>query len=319
MSVTHISNLEERFLAPMGWKTDDFFNEDTNHHLHFGYASPDTNSSKGVIVMLQGLQEFSEKYYETARFFLQKGYAFIVLEWQYQGRSGRLKSNPHKRHSDGFETDIDDLKIFVEEHVKQLFPDLPLHMLAHSTGGNIGLRYLSDYNNDFNTASLSAPLLGIYGLTNLSERFVMRLIKLLNNFPKAYVPGGGDWKASERKSDGTDKFSSDPARDAITNAWYKADPSLQGGSPTIKWLYEAYRSMDILKRKAHKITTPCLFGIAENDTIVCSKTSRDFAEKIPSAIILDLENAKHEILMETDAIRDLFLNSAISLIEKHSS
>ena len=145
----------------------------------------------------------------------------------------------------------------------------------------------------------------------------MRLVKLLNNFPNSYVPGGKDWRGSERKSDGTDKYSSDPARDAITNAWYEADPSLQGGSPTIQWLYEAYQSMDILKKKTslEKIKTPCLFGIAGKDTIVCSKESRDFAEKISSAIILDLEDSKHEILMETDDIRDLFLNSALSLMK----
>ena len=129
--MSKIPDLEPRFLAPSGWKTDDFTNEDTGHCLHFGYAAPQNNTPKGVVVLLQGLQEFSEKYYETARFFLEHGYAITVLEWQYQGRSGRFQSNPHKRHSDGFETDIDDLKRFIEEHVKQLFPDLPLHMLAH--------------------------------------------------------------------------------------------------------------------------------------------------------------------------------------------
>lgn len=318
--MNNIPDLEPRFLAPTGWKTDDFTNEYTNHRLHFGYASPENDPPKGIIIVLQGLQEFSEKYYEIAHFFLEHGYAITVLEWQYQGRSGRFPPNPHKRHSDEFETDIDDLKRFIEETIKPLFPDLPLHMLAHSTGGNIGLRYLIDYPNDFQTAAFSAPLIGIHGLTMYPNWLIMGLLKLFNLFPNAYVPGGSNWDERERNSDsvnGQDKFSSDPARSAMTNAWYRADPSLQGGSATMKWLLETYKSMAFLRNSelTKEIKTPCLFGIAEKDTVVCSRVSRELAEKMPSAIILDLANSKHEVLVETDDIRDLFLNSFLSLIK----
>lgn len=312
-----IPDLEERFLAPAGWETADFENEDTGHRLHFGYGAPE-GEPKATVILLQGLQEFSEKYYETARFFIENGYAIAILEWQYQGRSGRLESNPHKRHSDGFETDVDDLKRFIEEHVRYLFPDTDLHMLAHSTGANIGLHYLLTYPEDFKSANLSAPLIGVHGLSFFPDCFIMGLISILKIFPMAYVPGGRNWREDDRPSDGTDKFSSDPARDAVTNAWYLADPSLQGGNPTISWLYHAYQAMSQLKTSSavEDIRTPLLFGIGDNDTIVCSDESEKLAARIPSAEVLHLKNAKHEILMETDDIRDSFLHMTLKNIEK---
>ncbi|MEM9468929.1 MAG: alpha/beta fold hydrolase [Pseudomonadota bacterium] len=317
--MSYIPNLEPRFLAPKGWKTDHFENSNTGHTLHFGYSTPD--SPKGVVILLQGLQEFSEKYYETANHILDQGHAIAILEWQYQGRSGRLKDFPQRRHSDGFETDIDDLKVFIDDYISKIFPNQKRYMLAHSTGGLIGLRYLSLYPNDFVAASFSAPLIGIYGLNTLPNAPIQALAKALaKTFPKRYVLGGRDWNESERKSDGSDKFSSDPIRDSVTNSWYIADSSLQGGSPTNNWLYQALRSMKTIKKQdvVDKIVTPCLFGIAENDTIVCSKESEKLAKRIQNADILNLKNAKHEILMETDDVRNLFFNKTLELFQKHA-
>ena len=207
--MTNPPNLENRFLAPPNWKTDLFENDKTGHVIHYGWSCP--QNALGSVIILQGLQEFTEKYYETARFFLKHNYNVVLFEWHYQGRSGRFKKKPHKRHSDGFETDVLDLHHLIENCLYPLSgQQTPLHMVAHSTGGNIGLRFLLEYPSFFRTASFSAPLMGIYGLSAFPDWVILGLLNILNLWPESYIPGGHDWKKDDRKSDGSDKFSSDP-------------------------------------------------------------------------------------------------------------
>lgn len=313
-----IPDLKERFLAPAGWKTGEIDITQTGHHLHYGYAAPLRKDPKGVVILLQGLQEFTEKYFETARFFIDQGFAVVLFDWHYQGRSGRLKSNPHKRHSDGFHHDVTDLKTLIDKRIKPLYPDLPLYALSHSTGGNIALRYMIAHPDDFKAAGFSAPLLGIHGLHLIPDFIMIGLLSLLKPFHKCYVPFGKNWEESARKSDGTDKFSSDPARDAITNKWYLADPDLQGGAPTLGWLYHAYKSMAFLKKTAHlrNINVPCFFALAGNDTIVHSHAVRDIIPALPDTTsFIYMDGCKHEILHELDPFRDALLYGLLKKIE----
>lgn len=298
--------LEERFLPPEGWQEGQFDNLGSGHQIHYGFVAPD--NPKAVAVVLPGLSEFAEIFYETTRDLLVRGIAVYIINWQYQGYSGRKRMNPHKRHSDGFEKDMCDVKKLLDDFITPAYPELPKIMVAHSTGGNIGLRYLAKHPDDFTAAAISAPLIGVYGFGWLPLRLWVFISGLLKPYYKCYVPGGKDWRAEARKSDGTDKFSSDPVRDKIHNAWCLTDTRLQSGNPTIGWLHEAFRSM----RKLHKpkiynaIKTPCLIAVAGKDKIVDSGKAIKLAGKIKSAELLYLENAKHEILLETDDIRMRF-------------
>jgi len=316
--MTSTPDLKERFLAPKGWVTDEINISETVHEIHYGHAAPEKGEIKGVIILLQGLQEFTEKYYETARFFIEKNFAVVLFDWHYQGRSGRLKRNRHKRHSDGFEADITDLKILIEERVKTLYPDQPLYCLSHSTGGNIALRYMAAHPDDFKAAGFSAPLIDIHGLHVVPDWMMIGLLTLLKPLHKCYVPFGKNWDETERKSDGTDKFSSDPARDAITNKWYLADPSLQGGSPTLGWLYHAYKSMRYLKKSdaLKNVKIPCFFALAGNDTIVHSYAVQDIINKLlETTSFIMMDGCKHEILHELDPFRDALLFGFLKKIE----
>lgn len=297
-----LPNLEERFLPPDNWQTGDFINPETTHQIHYNFILPPTNNSKGIIVILPGLSEFGEKYIETARFFSDLGYGIYIIDWAYQGRSTRLKDSPQKRYSDGYETDISDLDFFIKNIIGTT---KPLYMLAHSMGSNIGLRYLIDHQNIFTAASFSAPMLGIKDL-----RFFPNFLKLFFlPFASHYIPGGKDWHETARSSDGKDIFSSDPIRDQIHNSWSLSNPELQVGNTTYKWLYESLKSISLLKDSAtlQKVTIPVLAAKAGKETLVDNKSIDQFIKKIPNGKLLDLKKSKHEIMVETDDIRDLFL------------
>jgi lysophospholipase len=308
----HVPNLENQFLPPQGWKTDHFTNPETGHNIRYAHLEPET-AAKGIIITLPGLSEFCEKYIETARFFSGHGYAFYVLDWAYQGCSSRYKKNRFKRHSDGYDSDLSDLHFLINLVPK----DIPLLMLGHSMGGNIGLRYLSKHPSTFKAASFSAPMLGILDLRNLST-LVLGLLKTLFFLQDKYVPGGKDWHETARSSDGRDIFSSDPLRDQVHNAWCLANPDLQVGNATLAWVLESLKSINILKKPntLKEINIPVLLSIAGQEKLVDNAAIKKAAHNLPLGRVMELKDAKHEIMMETDDIRDNFLEETLQLFTK---
>lgn len=316
--------LEPRFLPPAGWITHSFANEATGHKIHYGRAYPQGKPPSAVIVCLGGLSEFSEKYYEVAHDMLARGYAFWMMDWQYQGRSGRLAKHPHRRHSDGFEADLSDLKKFVDDYIvpAAVHPDvgrIPLVMLGHSMGGNIGLRFLSQYPARFDAAAFSSPFLGIYNLPASMKLLAALLRPIRPLIGKVYIPTGSDWKEASRKSDGSDKFSSDPIRDSLHNLWSISDPSLQVGAPTFGWVLNALRSCKALKKHGtlEHIKIPVLVAIATNEEIVDNTATRAVASRLAKGVLVEIDGARHEILMERDEHRNIFFKAFDKMLEQN--
>ncbi len=316
--------LDPKYLAPAGWITHSFVNDATKHKIHYGRVYPQGRPPSAVIVCLGGLSDFSEKYYEVAHDMLSRNFAFWILDWQYQGRSGRLANTPQRRHSDGFETDISDLKKFVDDYIvpAAVHPDvgrIPLIMLGHSMGANIGLRFLAQFPKRFDAAAFTAPFLGIYNFSSEMKLFVACLRPFIPFIGKRYIPGGTDWRAEFRKSDGTDKFSADSFRDAIHNIWSKTDETLQVGAPTFGWISRALRSCAFLRRKniLESIQIPVLIAVAGKEEIVDNISIRNAAKRLPKGELLEIPEARHEILMEKDEYRNAFFKAFDKMVEVH--
>ncbi|AEP10194.1 alpha/beta fold hydrolase [Micavibrio aeruginosavorus] len=315
-------DLNPRFLQPDGWRWHNFTNPQ-GRTLRFGTVSPRDKIPDAVVVCLPGLSEFGEKYFELAHDMLDRNLAFWVLDWQGQGKSHRHLNNKHRRYSTGFDDDVADLHFFLNEYVKHaaVQPDvgrIPLVMLAHSMGGNIGLRYLSHHQDMFACAAFSAPMLGIQALNIMPQRVHLLLTGLFNEIAGTqYVFGGKDWSPVERDDPKRNIFSSHPGRAAIHNAWSRFDPALQVGNVTFRWLYEAARSCALLQQKniLEDIHTPCFLACAQNEKLVDNRATHKAAARMPHAKVMDLQESLHEILMERDPIRNAFLNGFDELLQ----
>ncbi len=294
--------LEERFTAPAGWRTGEFVHLKTGHTIHYATVSPE--NPKAVAVILPGLSEFSEKYHETARDLLARNLSVWIIDWAFQGRSSRWSRHPMRRHTNGFDADIQDLHKLVSDHVLPAAQDRPLVMIGHSMGGHIGLRYLAEHQGIFKAAAFSAPMLGIHDVNKIPSFIRAFLLCCLKPFGNCYVPFGRDWHESLRKSDGTDVFSSDPVRDALHNDWSKTHPELQVGSPTLSWIFSALVSCKTLEKDLPSIDIPLLIVSAEDDRIVDNNAIAHAAAVLPQGTLLRLPEARHEILMERDDIRN---------------
>lgn len=315
-------NLEPRFLQPTGWRWHSFTNPQ-GRRLRFGTVAPESHIPDGVVIVLPGLSEFSEKYFELAHDLLKHNLSMWVLDWEGQGKSDRPLKNRQKRYSFGFDQDVADLHFFIEEYVKHaaVHPDvgrIPLIMLAHSMGGNIGLRYLFRHPDSFACAAFTSPMIGIHAFRAI-PKWLTRTVTLLSSLllGKFYVKfTKGDWTPTMRLNPQNDILSSDPIRKQIQNKWSEADPALQVGEVTYKWVAEAVRSSHFVQKPhiAKNIHTPCFFGLAGQDKLVNNHAAKKFIARLPNAKMIELQDAKHEILMEEDGYRNIFLNGFFELL-----
>ena len=303
-------HLEERFTQPDLWQWD-FFESYNGLDIRFGYAVPE--NAIGAVIMLPGLSEFCEKYFEVARFFLPKNYAFFVLDWPGQGLSQAPSDKTHRRHSVGYDEERDVLYEFVHTYVKPKIKDLPLCMLAHSMGGLIGMYYLERYAQDIHAAAFSAPLLGMHAV----RHYPVWLAHIITTYaPQTfYASGQGDWHEGLRSLEKNRIFTSDPEREVLHNKWCLSDPRLQMHGVTWGWLKETYQTTLYLQipEILSRIETPCLIASAGKDKLVDNKKLEHTLAQLPHAKPIHFDDSFHEILVERDEIRDTFLNEVMQL------
>ncbi len=304
--------LEPRFLPPENWKQQYFKNLETNHKISISTLLSPQNVQN--LIILPGLSEFGEKYIETARFFFKNGFNIYVIDWAYQGRSTRYKQNPHKRHSDGYDKDLSDLHYLIDNFVET---NQPSFFIGHSMGGHLGLRYLAEYKHNIKAAAFSAPMLKIKSL-KLSEKFYHKILRTIPFITSRYVPGGKDWNEENRNLVNKDIFSSDPVRKKLHNLWSKYVPILQLGNPTLKWVQETLKSILILNNEYQHIKTPIFIAAGGSEKLVDNKEIKRAVKILPQAHLRIIPKSKHEIMMETDDIRDEFLSQSLKLFRKNA-
>lgn len=318
--MTHIPDLEPRFLQPDGWRWHSF--EHKGRRMRFGSVFPRDCIPDAVVVCLHGVREFSEKYFETAHWCLENNFAFWTMDWVGQGKSTRYLNNPQKRHAEDFSAYAEDLHAFILGYIKHssVHPDkgrIPLALLAHSMGANIGLRFLHQYPDFFECAAFSAPMIGIKKFEFIPSILALAAASVCNlALGKSYIPYGKDWDGLPPLPDET--LTGDPQRSLIHNLWCSRDPELRTGDVTLGWVYQAHKSCMELQKSgvAERIKTPCLFGIPGHEFLVDNARSRTFINKIPRSRTLEFPDAYHEILMERPEIRDRFLDGFYTLVKE---
>jgi lysophospholipase len=266
---------------------------------------PDT-ATRGTVVILNGRSEFIEKYFEVIGDLLARGYAVASLDWRGQGLSDRPLDNRHKGHVEHFDLFIADLRQAMTEFIEPNCPG-PYRALCHSMGGNITLRYLGEYPGGFESCVFSAPMWGIGKAprTPFWMRGISHVTHLLG-LGHSYVPGGeGDYGESSSLFEGN-VLTQDEERFRRFVAQVAANPQLELGSPTLRWLRGAIRSMDIVHSPGfvEAIEIPVRVCTAGDDALVSVEAQTLVAERFPNGRQLIVPGARHELLMELDVHRE---------------
>jgi lysophospholipase len=264
---------------------------------------------RGTVVILQGRSEFIEKYFEVIADLRRRGFAVAIFDLRGQGGSERMLSNRRKGHVVAFTEYDRDLEIFIDEVVRPALPE-PFIGLGHSLGGNILLRGAQDEASPFSRMILLSPMIDVHTQMLGAPRALVRAyasVAPVLGLATAYVRGGADEPSDLRKFE-NNRLTSDFVRWSRIKSIIEAAPDLALGAPTIGWLRAALRSCAMLSRPDYPkyVCVPMMLFAAGADRVVSAQAIEDFAVDLKSGGHILMPGSRHEILQETDAIRQRF-------------
>jgi lysophospholipase len=267
---------------------------------------PRTGSPKGTVCILQGRAEFIEKYFEVVEELRGRGFAVVAFDWRGQGLSGRQVGNPRKGHVRRFSDYRRDLEAVRDQILMPHMPQ-PHFGLAHSMGGAIALSAAHEGWLPFRRLVTTTPMIALCIIRH--SRPTVGTVRLLNclGFGKSFVPGGGETSISTMPFKGN-RLTSDPVRYARNAHVAHAIGEGAIGAPTVSWLDQAFRFMKRFTdpRYALKIRLPTLIVAAGADPVCATPATERFAARLKAGHAIVIPGARHEILMERDAIREQF-------------
>ncbi len=265
--------------------------------------------TRGTVCIVQGRGEFIEKYFEVIADLRRRGFAVAIFDLRGQGGSERILSNRHKGHVVAFTEYDRDLAIFIDGIVRPTLPE-PIIGLGHSLGGNILLRGAQDETSPFSRMILLSPMIDIHekmlGASRPLAKAYATTASLLG-LSTAYVRGGSDLP-NDLMAFENNRLTADHVRWSRVKSIIEAAPDLALGSPTVGWLRAALRSCAMLSRPDYPkyVCVPMMLFAAGADHVVSSQAIEDFAVDLKSGGHFLMPGSRHEILQETDAIRQRF-------------
>lgn len=268
---------------------------------------PVGKTARGTCIVCPGRTEFIEKYFEVARELQARGFAVLILDWPGQGRSERLLADPRKGHIDRFETFMDALEDGLEAVAGGL--PRPFVALAHSMGGAILLGALAARRVKVEAAAFSAPMWGLrqgpFGL-----RYIVWVMRMLGR-SGAYARPPGPPETFEQNV-----VTRDPARWRLQRDLIEAAPDLDLGPVTWGWLGAALRIVSVFAKRTRleEIDIPVLVASASGEKLVDNAAHAAICARLPRSEHIVIEDALHEILMETDDKRSRFWSAFDGLL-----
>jgi lysophospholipase len=263
---------------------------------------------RGSIVLSGGRTEPIEKYYEFIEECLERGFVVLAHDWRGQGLSRRELPDRLKGHARGYRSFLDDFQALLAAFEDRL--PKPWVAVGHSMGGCLTLLAMAHGERRFSGAVLSAPMLGVTtGKLGPGRARLATGLQLMLGRASRYLPGQAR-RGFEDAFEGN-VLTHDRARFERTQELYAAEPELALGAPTWGWLDFAFRAAAYLSRpeRLREITAPVIIVSAEDDRLVDNKAQAAAARHLPQGKLIAVPGAYHEILMETDPMRNIFMRA----------
>ena len=277
------------------------------------YAHSLLGKDKPVLVMALGRTEFIEKYREVCWNLRNENLSLFLYDHCGQGKSGRLLDNRQKGHIDNFDTYVSDLRNIVETKIKP-FCHAPLILLGYSMGGTVGVLFADAYPGLLDRLILASPMLQINTGLLLKPIVVEVVSRLMINLGRGekYVCGGGPFDHQTAYEGNV--LTSDEDRYRYNLELMRTIEAVRLGSPTFRWMREAYRAMRKARNAGGRIRCPVVILQGKQDQLVSRKAMERFASTIKVCRLIRYPEARHELLMERDHIREQVLEDIRDVI-----
>lgn len=270
------------------------------------YRFFEAQKSSHIYVLIPGFGEPAAKYAELVYHLYQKrGLSVLVVDHRGQGDSGKVIQKSDVGHIEKFTDYCDDVVAVMQHISSQKSSALRFMGLGNSMGGAVLSRIAIDHDQLFDRIALFSPMLLIKtGKYSDREAYSIAKMNTRLGFGNSYVRGQGPWKEFPKAFRGT----SDHTRGYISWNWALHNPQYRVGGPSNRWLLEALDFSRYLRKNAHRLRTKTLLVGAGEDHLVDAKAFPDFCNRAQDCQLIEFSKSRHEILVETDSIRDQALD-----------
>ncbi|MGX9349819.1 alpha/beta fold hydrolase [Shimia sp. W99] len=271
--------------------------------------------ARGTVFLFPGRTEYIEKYGRSAHDLAARGYAQVSVDWRGQGLADRLIDDRRSGYVQNF-TDYQQDVAAILEAAEQLDCPKPWYVVAHSMGGCIGLRALME-GLPVNAAVFSGPMFGIQ-LSALMRpaAWAMSWASSRTGQGHRYAPGtSAQTYVLDAPFEGN-TLTTDPDMYRYMQDQMHAYPDLALGGPSLHWLHEALRETKTLRMQPSP-DYPCITFLGDAEKIVDSAAVHDRMQRWPNGSLELVPGGEHEVLMETQAKRDVIFDQICDLFDAH--
>ncbi len=265
-------------------------------------------AERGAVVVLPGRTEAARKYIEVAFDLVGQGYSVYVLDHRGQGASGRMLPDVEAGYVEYFSDYVSDLELLVDTVVEPAGHER-LYLLAHSMGGAVAALYLDRHPDAVRAAALSAPMFDID--TGAFPGVIAGSISgsaCSVGAGTGYAAGQGPY--AEEESVVESEVTHSEARWQAKLDLYRDRPELRLGGATYRWVCESLQAASAVQGLGPYTRTPTLLLQAGADTVVPPGGQDRYCADARRCQVERFEGAFHEVLMETDDIRNVALAHA---------
>lgn len=272
------------------------------------------SKARGTVLLFPGRTEFIEKYGRVIKVLVDHGYGVAVIDWRGQGYSDRLADDPALGHVGAFSDYQIDVQTFVETCSELALPR-PWHLLAHSLGGNIGLRAMLN-GLEVERAVFSAPMWGI--LIPKNKRIsasILPTVARLSGKGLEYLPGSTESPYFAENGFEDNLLTTDKDHFDYLSRLGHAAPELALGGPSIDWFGAAQDECKALLQ-ASRPDVPAIVFFGTLEGIVDPAAIHKVVETWPTAQLCEIDAARHELMMEAEPARQQFLQKSLSFLDE---
>ncbi|RDE08389.1 alpha/beta fold hydrolase [Pelagibacterium lacus] len=296
-----------------------FFTTSDKVRLRYALFPRTSEAARGTVVLVQGRTEFIEKYFETIADFQKRGFAVATYDLRGQGGSDRLIGNPRLGYVEHFDDYWTDLRDF---HAGIVLPDCPppYYLVGHSTGGLIGLLAATRDRLMFDRVFLSSPMIGLPGLP-LSLKWSARVVNALRYLGLSRLPiGRGADMSPANMAFAGNPLTRDEVRFGRISVVLAARPDLMVGLPTLGWIGSALSAMVRANADGFPATLkiPVFICAAALDRVVATAATEALGVRLKAGHHVVIAGARHELFMETDAVREQVLAAFDAFVTEQS-
>jgi len=285
--------------------------------IRYRYFPANLPKPLGTVVVINGRSEFMTKYAELLFDLRNSGYAFVIYDHRGQGESDRMLADSRKGFVKNYIDYFTDLDWLMGKVVLPLSAGGNIYFLSHSMGGAISTAYLIQKPTHVKAMVSTSPMYEIN--LKIPETVAYALVTLVSEIglDKSYVIGTGrdSWRGP---SDPTqNKLSTSMPRYFYMRYLLEFNPEWIVSGPTFQWSEEAIRLGRFVRANANNLNTPLLVLNGAEDSIVRTEAHEQVVRAAPCAKLLTYLDARHEILIERDQVRDQAMQAFQEFLKAH--